>query len=254
MDAMATRLCSRRGLVLGGRQHGGSLVLCAVRTLCRMARLRLSWQAGRFQAHNDAMKLLASLLKDLCNPIYWIAAVLAAAILGLAGNAHAQTGTAILSCTPPTKNVDGTAIVGTISYKFYRGSVQGTYPTSQTSPNCATTFSTLPAGVSYFVSTAIVGGVESVQSNVASKLIPGAPPNPPTIPQPISVAGPVFGLQITKNSMVVPQVGTVVAGKNCDPTQIFAFGGQTFMRIDVANVTALPGLDLSQSAVFGSCQ
>lgn len=156
----------------------------------------------------------------------------------------AQTGTATLSCTPPTQNVDGTAIVGMISYKFYRGSVQGTYPTSQTSPNCATTFSTLPAGVSYFVSTAIVGGVESMQSNVVSKLIAGAAPNPPTIPRPVTNAGPVCTLQVTDDALLCPQVGTVPSGVGCDPTQQIAFLGKTYMLVPKASVVPLAGMQV----------
>ena len=42
-------------------------------------------------------------------------------------------GSTALSCTPPTTNTDGSLIIGTISYKFYRGTTLGVYPASQTS-------------------------------------------------------------------------------------------------------------------------
>lgn len=162
----------------------------------------------------------------------------------------------ILSCVPPTVNTDGSALKVPLTYKFQMGIVAGTYPNSSAPQvSCGYTWPNLGAGQYFFVATAIDStGAQSALSNQAAKLIAGAPPNPPTVPQPLSLAGPVFSLQITKNSMVVPQVGTAIAGKPCDPTQQFTFGGQAYMRIDVATVTALPGLDLSQSAVFGLCQ
>jgi hypothetical protein len=171
----------------------------------------------------------------------------------LASVSSAQTGQATLSCTPPTQNTDGSPIVGTISYKFYRGTVVGTYPTSQTSATCGTAFTALPAGVNYFVSTVIVGGVESAFSNVASKVVSVAVPLPPGVPLPRSLAGPVFAVQTTDNALVLPQVGDVVAGVVCDPSQIVSQSGNTYMRIQVASVILLPGLGTAGLAVFGAC-
>ena len=174
------------------------------------------------------------------------------AVLALVALPVFGQGSASLSCAPPTQNTDGSPITGTISYKFYRGTTLGVYPALQTSATCATTFTGLTAGTHYFVATANVGGVESAFSGVASKLVSTGTPNPPVIPQPVSIAGPVFTLLITRDSVVLPEVGSVVAGRPCDPTQQLAFAGNTYMRIDVAQVTPFPGQQIEAAwAVCG---
>lgn len=85
-----------------------------------------------------------------------------------------------LTCTPPTKNTDGSSITGAISYKFYRGTTAGTYPVSQPSATCATTFTGLSPGVNHFAVTAIVGGVESAFSVPTVATVPNPTPSPPT--------------------------------------------------------------------------
>jgi hypothetical protein len=164
-----------------------------------------------------------------------------ALLLLLAASPSWAQGSATLSCTPPTTFTNGAPITGTLSYKFYRGTTLGTYPASQTSAVCATTFTGLAAGTHYFVATANVAGIESAFSGVAAKLVGTGTPNPPTIPQPVSIAGPVYTLLITRDSVVLPEVGSVVAGRPCDPTQQLAFAGKTYMRVDVALVTPYPG-------------
>jgi len=94
--------------------------------------------------------------------------------------AFGQTGTATLVCTAPTTYTNG-APIGTavVSYKFYHGTVAGTYPDTKTSTTCGATFSGLATGQHFFAASAIVNGVESVLSNVASASV-NPIPNPPT--------------------------------------------------------------------------
>lgn len=169
--------------------------------------------------------------------------------------AHAQ-GTATVNCTPPTTNIDGSALLAAqkpLSFKFREGTVSGTYPNISTpQAACSFVWQGLSAGTHFFVVTAIDKlGAESAFSNAASKLVAGAPPNPPVVPQPVSVAGPVFAVQTTDDALIILEVGSVVAGKPCDPTQAIAQAGKTYMLIPKANVTGLPGQQLT--AVFGSC-
>lgn len=90
-------------------------------------------------------------------------------------------GTATIACTPPTTNTNGTPITGAvITYKFYHGTVQGTYPNvSPVQTSCAYVWPALAAGTHYFTATATVAGVESALSMSASKTILPTP-NPPT--------------------------------------------------------------------------
>lgn len=92
----------------------------------------------------------------------------------------AWAGDATLTCTPPTTNTDGTAISGTITYKFYRGTATSQTTASAAQPGCAFVWTGLAPGTHYFSSTATVGGVESGRSNVASVTVPNPTPNPPT--------------------------------------------------------------------------
>lgn len=130
--------------------------------------------------------------------------------------AFAQTGSAILSCTPPTTNTDGTAIAGTVTYKFYRGTTatsQTTVSTAQTS--CSYTWTGLSAGTHYFSATATVNGVESARSNVASKTI-AFTPSPPTG---LTVLADTVAYETRSrwgNLFVWRDAGTVLAGTSCD--------------------------------------
>jgi hypothetical protein len=143
--------------------------------------------------------------------------VLALALL-LASPAFAQTGQAVLSCTPPTQNTDGSAIVGTISYKFYRGTTATSQTTaSPVQSSCAYTWTGLPAGTHYFSATATVGGQESARSVVASKTIVFTP-NPPTS---LTVAADLVAWTIvqSRDRVALVAVGTVAAGTQCDASQ-----------------------------------
>jgi hypothetical protein len=152
--------------------------------------------------------------------------------------AHGQ-GSATLNCTAPTKNSNGTNLTNLASYKFYEGTVQGSYSNVVTRPSsdgCNHVFQNLAAGTHYFVATAVSStGAESVFSNVASKTIQGTPTNP------VTVAGPVYTLGITRDSIVMLEVGSVVAGRPCDTNQIVFFSGKIYTRVDVSRVTPFPG-------------
>lgn len=156
----------------------------------------------------------------------------------------------VLACTPPTSNTDGSALKTPISYKFQMGTTAGSYPNSSPPQAlCGYTWPNLGAGTYFFVATAIdSAGAQSPASNQASKTIVGVPPTP------VTIGGPVLSLQITKNSIVAPQIGSVVAGKPCDVSQAFIFGGATYMRTDTANVTPIGNVDLSQTATWAQCQ
>ena len=112
----------------------------------------------------------------------------------------------------------------------------------------------LTPGLYTFSVSALAGSMEGAKSCTTTKLVAGLPPNPPAVPQPLSIAGPVFAVQTTDNSLVVPQIGTVVAGRACDPTQMIALNGVAYMRIPLASVTLLPGMASAGLAVFGACQ
>lgn len=161
------------------------------------------------------------------------------ALLLLPFTAFAQPGTAVLTW------VDGAVLANQTGHKVY----SGTSPTTLTQTSAvgnvlATTLTGLSAGMWYFAVTSYSPLVETAFSNLAVKLIAGAPPNPPTIPQPVTSAGPVCTLQVTDNALLCPQVGTVVAGVGCDPTQQVAFLGKTYMLVPKASVVPLAGMQV----------
>jgi hypothetical protein len=187
---------------------------------------------------------------------FYVLSMLVAFFAGQVRPAHA--GTASMSWQQPTKNADGTAIAPILQTRLEYGSCTGATfgtklgewiatgsVTSSVSPNIA-------AGLYCIRAYTMTADGESAPTNPAQKMV--TTPNPPTIPSPVSVAGSVFSLQITKDSIVMPQVGTVVAGKPCDPTQQYSFAGTAYMRIDVANVVPLGSINLSSSAAWGVCQ
>lgn len=187
-------------------------------------------------------------------PIIWV--TMLAFVSFWTGQAHADQ--ALLTWTPPTQNTDGSALNNLTSFKVYHGTAPGVYPDAvSVLQQSATsyTWTNIASGPNFFVVTALnSSGVESMRSNEAMKLGSGAVPNPPTVPAPKTLGGPVFTLQITRDSVVLPQVGTVVAGKACDPTQQLAFGGKTYMIVanQLANVTPLPGTAIE--AAWALCQ
>lgn len=85
------------------------------------------------------------------------------------------TGTATLSWTPPTQNVDGTPLTNLAGYKIYYGVAEGDYPNEIliNNPGIATyVVEYLTPNTYYFVATAVnVQGLEGEFSNVMSKTV-----------------------------------------------------------------------------------
>ena len=90
----------------------------------------------------------------------------------------------ILSWAAPTKNTDGTSIVGTVTYNVFRSATNGgPYAQLNLTPVSLTTYEddSVVGGQTYFyVVTAVVGTVSSANSAQVTSLIPASVPNPPT--------------------------------------------------------------------------
>lgn len=145
--------------------------------------------------------------------------LLVLAALLLASPCFAQTGTAELTCTPPTQNTDGTSISGAITYKFYRGTTATSQTTaSAVQSSCAFTFTGLAVGTHFFSAAAVVGGVESARSNVVSKTITAPVPNPPSG---LTVTANLTAWTIvqSRDRVALVAVGTVAPGTACDASQ-----------------------------------
>lgn len=144
--------------------------------------------------------------------------MLAIALAG-ATSLSAQTGSAVLSCTPPTLNTDGSTISGAVTYRFYRGTTAASQTTaSPVQTSCAYTFTALATGTHYFSATAIVGGVESAKSAAVSKVIVPPTPNPPsnlTVQQDQTA----YIINQSDNRIVMVPAGTIPMGTVCDTTQ-----------------------------------
>lgn len=178
-------------------------------------------------------------------------------MLGESALAQVPAGCVDLTWTPPTTNTDGTPLTNLASYVAYAGPAPGMLNTSTQINNPSATslrWCSQPVGLRYFaVAARNTSNVESMISNLASKLIVGAAPsNPPTVPQPVTLGGLVFTLLITTDSMVLPDIGTVVAGRACDPTQQIAFNGTAYMRVNAALVTPYAGQRVE--AAWARCQ
>lgn len=113
--------------------------------------------------------------------------ILATAVLMLvAGSAHAQANGATLSCAAPTQNTDGSTITAAqkpLTFKFYEGTVSGTYPNSSAPQTaCALVMTGLAAGVHFFTVTTIdkLGGVSAMAAPV-SKPVVNPTPNAPSM-------------------------------------------------------------------------
>lgn len=153
------------------------------------------------------------------------------------------------------KNTDGTN--ATLSGFRVQYGLNGVLTNALTVPGAAarTTQIEVPSvGVWDFQVLAVnTAGATSSPTGTYRKLVVANPPAVPTI-APVTVAGPVFAVQTTDNSLVLPEIGSVIAGRACDPTQMVAQGGVALMRIPVASVTLLPGMGSAGLAVFGNCQ
>ena len=84
-------------------------------------------------------------------------------------------GSVTLSWTPPTQNEDGSALVNLAGYKFYYGTVSGTYPNSIRIDNsgiASYVIENLTPDTYYFVATAFNSiGIESRYSNETIKIV-----------------------------------------------------------------------------------
>jgi hypothetical protein len=148
------------------------------------------------------------------------------------------TGTADLSWTPATQNVDGTPYTNQGGYKVYHsttsGMVFGATPILVPPPANAITITGLPAGTRYFgVKTVNDAGAESSPSTTVSKLITVATvtadstvtlfprPKPPTL---VTVAAIAYELQaLPGGKFAFVAVGSVPLGANCLETLVGAY-------------------------------
>jgi len=134
-------------------------------------------------------------------------------------------GEAELTWTAPTQNTDGTPLTDLAGFKIYLGTTQGgPYPVSVDIPDpLATTFTVpnLTEGTTYyFVSTAYNSAAtvqESDFSNEATKLIPFAVPNPPSMLTVVEMVA--FYVVAQEDKYVLVAVGEVPNGTPCNPDE-----------------------------------
>jgi hypothetical protein len=92
--------------------------------------------------------------------------------------------TATVTFIAPTKNTDGTAITGTLTYNLYQGTTAGaeTKVASAIAGSPFTVSTGLVASTTvYWYLTAVENGVESAPTNEACKVFPGVVPGTFTI-------------------------------------------------------------------------
>jgi hypothetical protein len=89
---------------------------------------------------------------------------------------------AALTWTAPTKNTDGTAITGAITYNVYQGLAGALVKvgTGLTTAQDTITTGLTPGTTQCFAVTAVVAGIESGQSATACAAIPQPTPGVPT--------------------------------------------------------------------------
>ena len=154
---------------------------------------------------------------------------LSVAIALCLGASPTRAGDAVLTWTLATQNTDGTAIPATgptslaatrVEWGTCSGSAFGTVVGQQTVATPATTYTVtgLAAGVWCFRAySRTVAGLESAPTNVVTKTILQAPPNPPGN---LTVAAlTVYQFIGTTDAITLLAVGTVPAGTACDPAQ-----------------------------------
>lgn len=133
----------------------------------------------------------------------------------------AFAGTAVLTWDAPTMYEDGSPLTAVDEYRLYYGcQASGQYDQQETVDGAETTYVVegLPdIGVCYFVATAVVGSLESVYSNEASKSFGGpVPPSPPAnlVVDPGELTA--YGLVQSRDNIVLLPVGTVAPDTECD--------------------------------------
>ena len=171
---------------------------------------------------------VAAIKTDGACRLTWHTGMLLAALV-FSGAVHA--GDTALSCSAPTKLVDGRDIPATgpeslSGYLFEYGTCNGTPPNysfgtkqgERSSPICETVFAAQPPGTyCYVVSAVQVNGDKSSRSNAASKVVPPSPPLPP--PSLIVTNTTAYQALQTKDSFVFLPVGTVPGDTTCNAQQ-----------------------------------
>ena len=169
-------------------------------------------------------------------------------------NCSWSLGTATITWTAPTQNMDGTALTNLSGFRV----VYGTSATSLVqsvvvngASATSTTINSLPAGTWYFAVRAINSQqAESDNSNVVQRTISAVSasrtvnitinPTPPTNPPPTgrlqTIATPVYDV-LTQNGVIVlgRQMGTIALGRTCDST--YRVGTTGYYRVNSAYVT-----------------
>ncbi len=154
---------------------------------------------------------------------------LSVAIALCLGASPTHAGDAVLTWTLATQNTDGTAIPASgptslastrVEWGSCSGSNFGTKAGEQTVAKPAVTYTVTnlaPGTYCFRAYSRTVAGVESAPTNVVSKTLLQAPPNPPGN---LAVADLVVYQVIgTPDRFGFNPVGTVPAGTACDPTQ-----------------------------------
>ncbi len=101
-----------------------------------------------------------------------------AALVGMLYSCAAHAGTAMLTWVAPTQNTDGSAIVGAIHYRVYKGTQGQVIKPQIASGLTALTYTVtgINGGTACFNVTAVVAGIVSAPSNEACKtFVPNAP-------------------------------------------------------------------------------
>lgn len=144
-----------------------------------------------------------------------------ALILGMV-TSLAWAGEATLTWTAPTLRTDGSAYTNPDGYRiFYWVDSQPEMVYDVTDPAVTTqTLTNLGAGLWSFQMTAYdVDGVESSRTNIVTKEILNAPPEPPGNLQVQASDLTAYTVVKRTDRFVMLPVGTVAAGTQCDPTQ-----------------------------------
>lgn len=157
-----------------------------------------------------------------CKSSFWVASIASLAAIALClGARPVLAGDATLTWTAPTQRTDGSALTNLASYRIYYGTSATalTQTAPVTNPGLVTyTIQNLAPGTWYFSMTALdAGGLESARTNIVTKTILQAPPNPPG--NLVVAALVVYQVIGTPDRFAMIPVGTVPAGTPCDPLQ-----------------------------------
>lgn len=164
----------------------------------------------------------------------WIAIL----IMGVVGTAHA--GSVALTWIAPTTNIDNTPIVGAITYRVFGGVQAQTKTLLATVTGTSYTHTSAPNGTTYcYVVRAVVGGVESADSNERCTTIPASVPNPPTN----LVIGVVTGLNMSPVYRIMENgqrgttvIGFVPIGSQCYGDTKFTYRGRGYKKVEQSKV------------------